>query len=344
LLELARKVLPQSLRRFLANQLFGVTPGVPVTLLDLSARAPAIRGLWSGIALGWVFCFGGTLLTTWLAGTLDGAAPGRLFFLHDNTNLINYTVLCPAYLGLSCAFVILVLQGWNRVRNAPLVRGSSHRAPRLPLAFLALLVVGAAAALTTNYIRECLTPEVYARAAWYASVSADGERSLNIAGIYYTILNFFLLLVSLVAFMAIGVFACTAAEIARALRSSAPSSHLKFEGLQKLLTEFTLAYIVAKLLAVTYMLNAYTWKWEQPHGSFNLPLMVVFLAVVGVLVVSFPRYYVEIEWFQFKVRRAEALTQPVPRESDDIRSLWIRDVAFVIDLFFGLGFITSFLL
>ena len=90
-----------------------------------------------------------------------------------------------------------------------------------------------------------------------------------------------------------------------------------------------------------YIANAFTWKWEKPTGSFNLNAMVWVLVIVGVFVVSFPRYYIEIEWFYFKVRQAEASGSPIPRDSDDIRDKWIRDAAAVVDIVFGITTLIS---
>jgi hypothetical protein len=335
------RLLPESSRRFLRNRLFAITPNVP--LFDLSDRALPLHALKTGIGLGLVFCLGGTALVTWMSGTLYGSAPGRLFFLDDRTNIANYLVICPAYVGLASAFIVLVLQAWGRLRRGSLVQLEEARVPRLPFSVFVFLVVGASAALTTRYILECLDPAIYQRAAWYVNIDSTGHRYLNTAGVFYTLLNFSLLLLTLVAFASLSLFGCVAAEAGRALRSRAPSQELRFEQLQADLREFTLAYVAAKVLAATYILNAYTWKWEDPRGSLNLILMTSFLAVFGVVIVSFPRYYVELEWFHFKVRSAEALGQAVPRDSDDLRDKWIRDVALIVDTFFGISFVTSIL-
>jgi hypothetical protein len=48
-------LLPEWLRRFLSNQLFGVTPNVPTTLFDLSGDALPLRALKAGIILGLIW-------------------------------------------------------------------------------------------------------------------------------------------------------------------------------------------------------------------------------------------------------------------------------------------------
>ena len=89
------------------------------------------------------------------------------------------------------------------------------------------------------------------------------------------------------------------------------------------------------------MINLLTWKWAQPHASFNFYLMRLILSTAGVFVVSFPRYYVELEWYSFKVRAALARGEPLPSQSDDLRDWRIRAVAWVLDLFFGVTFLIT---
>ena len=145
------RVLPEWLRLFLRNLLLGVTPHVPATLLDLPANGLPRRAFKAGFALGLAFCFGGSLLATWISGTLYVAAKGQLCFLKDWGNLINFAIVCPVYIGLGSALIVLVLQASNRLRAEALIQSESPRLPRAPFAIFVFLVIGVSAVLTTRY-------------------------------------------------------------------------------------------------------------------------------------------------------------------------------------------------
>jgi hypothetical protein len=94
------------------------------------------------------------------------------------------------------------------------------------------------------------------------------------------------------------------------------------------------------------MLNAYTWRWSHPQGSYNLILMGLALSFFGVIFVSIPRYYLELQWFWARIAQ-----QPDERY-EDLRSWnlpfigpWDRKptlVAHVLDTLLIGGFIASF--
>lgn len=341
LLRCWRKFVPAWLRDLSTTVLAGVTPNVPVTLFDQAKRSRPVRALVSGLVLGWVFCFGGTVLLTAVNGSLFNSS-GVVGFFGDVPNIINYTVVCPLYLGLSGAFIVLVLQAWNRVRTSPLIQAGAISNTRLPVALLLFFALTISAAVTLNYIDECLDPAVYEQVNWYVDEVVDDDvRVLGAVGVYYVILNFSLLFVAILAVLFLIPMLYIANLVAASLRSEVPSSTLEFSTLREVLREFTLAYIYGKLLAAVFLVNAFTWKMERPIGSVNFFVMASLLTTVGVFVVSFPRYYVELEWFHFKVRRAEARNERAPKQSDQLRDRWIRHTAAVLDTLFGFSTILA---
>jgi hypothetical protein len=48
------------------------------------------------------------------------------------------------------------------------------------------------------------------------------------------------------------------------------------------------------------------------------------------------------EWYQFRVRAAQASGRPIPLQSDDLRGRLVGFVAGVLDLFLGFTFVLSF--
>jgi len=342
-MRLLRFLVPSRIRQFITTLLLGTTPDVPVSLRQFPASSSAPHAFWSGVLTAFLFCFVGTLIATYFGGTLTGEDPTRIYFINDYPNLINYLIICPLYVGLSAMFATLVLQSWQRIYLTD--GGFSTRVVgrrRLPLAVLIALVLGSSAVLTIQYIVECLNLAIYARAGWYVTVdAASGARSIGPVGIYYALLNFGLLSVCLLGFLFVVPYSAIAVDVGRAIRLESVTSRSDFSELRASLIEYTQSYIALKLLAVVLMLNAYTWKWEKPEGSLNFVLLAGVLSVVGVFIVSFPRYYIELEWYYFRVRRAVALGEPVPCHVDDLRGRWTRFAAYAVDLFFGVGFVLS---
>lgn len=338
-----RRVLPERLRATLVTLLLGVTPSVPVTLRDLPSSASARRAFTAGSLVAFVFCFIGTLSLTFLSGTHFGSDPTRVYFLKDLPNLINYIVICPLYCGLATAFIVLVLQTWHRLYvSSPTWSTVLSGRRSVRLGAVVFIVLAASAVLTVRYMTECLDPAIYPAAAWYIQLTgADHSRSLGSVGVYYALLNFCLLTTCLAALAFVGPYLAIGADLSRALRSTKLGSSITFAEFRAGLTEFTHSYIAAKLLAAVLMANAYTWKWERPIGSLNFFLLAAVLSSIGVFVVSFPRYYVELEWYYFEVRRSSEAGLPLPTHCDDLRSRSIRLLAHALDVVFGVSFVWS---
>src|SRR6185295_3379869 len=221
-----------------------------------------------------------------------------IYFYQDRENLLNYAVLCPAYVGCGVAFILFVRQAWRDLSSNALISPPTPvRLSRLPAGVAVFVVLLVASALTVNYIRECMSPAVYANNSWYFDQSLpSGGRGLGVAGTYYVLVNYTLLLISCIAAFCLFPYSVVAAEVSRGIRSRDLTNSIEFESLQYALMNFTHAYIAVKLFVAFLMLNLVTWKWSQPHSSANFYLARLILSTVGLLVVSFPRYYIELEW------------------------------------------------
>jgi hypothetical protein len=217
------------------------------------------------------------------------------------------------------------------------------RSPRLPLGVAFFVVIGLSAALTCNYIVECLNPAIYTRVFWYISrVDNEGRRIMGGLGVYYVLLTYSLFLAALSATIALVPLFAMAAEVGRRFRAPTTNTPVCFDALRTSLSDFVSAYIVAKAFTAVLMLNAITWKWSQPHHSFNFITMGLVLSVVGIFFISVPRYYVEMEWYALSVRRAQAAGESVPTEAGDLRSRNVRLFAHLLDTLLIGGFFTAF--
>lgn len=275
-------------------------------------------------------------------GSWHGTDPHRLYFSSDKENIINYLIICPTYVGLCSQLIVLTILGWNDITSS-----RDDLRPGLPkgsLGLLFLIVIAASAAFSVNYIMECLNPAVYPKIGWWVGfVTSDGVRVLSGLGIYYAFLNFFLLIICLTGMMAFFSLFFLCLRYGDRLSQQPPNSDITIESIRKSLEAFTESYIVLKLLVVTLMLNAYTWKYfSHPNHSLNLTALGLVLTIVGVFLVSLPRYYIELQWFKFRVCRAAALNQPQSMESEDLRPFRARLIATIADSAIIGGFAFSF--
>jgi hypothetical protein len=242
---------------------------------------------------------------------------------------------------LACALITTVIHGWSGLAD---FAGSSHRKgrPALPTGLAISAAILLAALLTSNYIAECLDPHIFARTSWYVTAVLPAHRIIGALGVYYAITNFSLLVVVLLAaFAFISVFSMSICA-GRKLYAWNPADPLSFDDLTMRLTCFTKAYLIAKLLAAVLMLNAFTLKWEHPAHSSSFWAFGAAMTFFGIVFVSLPRYYIELQWFRLQVRIAQSDGKPEVPQHGDIRSFRTQMVVHFLDLFIIGGFVSSF--
>jgi hypothetical protein len=162
---------------------------------------------------------------------------------------------------------------------------------------------------------------------------------LNLSGIYYSLINFGLSVTSFLACLALFGAISAALTIGKAVEASSLADDLTFEKLQAGASSVTTAYFLAKLAAFVYMLNAVNWHRLQEVKTTNLVALFGALAVAGVWLASFPRYFIELRWFEFRVKRAAATNQPCNDCYQDIRPKLIRYLAYILDVLLIGGFV-----
>lgn len=341
---LCKKLIPNHLRNSAGTVLFGITPQIPVSLVStLSKKAPK-RAFMYGALITWFFSFLVIAVWTAVTGMFHGSDPNRVYFGRDGANLINYLILCPIWVGLSVALVVLACQSWVRLTTDPLLSGShGARSPRLPLGLAFFVVIGCSAGFTCNFISECLNPAVYGKVYWFiSSVNETGQRIIGPLGVYYSLLTYSFFLTGFSATVALIPLFAIAAEAGRCFRAPSTTAPASFDALRESLSDFMNAYVVAKALTVVMMLNYFTWRWMEPRHSINVVALGILLTLVGLFFVSVPRYYIELEWYELSVRRAQAAGEPIPIESGDLRSRNVRLFAHLVDSLLIGGFISSF--
>ena len=352
-LKVYHAVVPQFLRRFLKLFLFGIAPDVPVSLTDAWREASLNAVFWIGASLTFIMSF--VIVTVWsaVAGTLYGNDPGRIYFLKDWVNVLNYAVLCPMYIGFGAVLIATSIHGRAKLNALKLPDPAARRQVRRYGSMFLILLIGLGAAFFANaqFMTENMNPSIYPRVYWFVDhLESNKTRVMGAFGYYYGFLNFCLMSFSiLVAATFISQFRVLI-QIGGSLDRLASGETLSTESLRTRLTTFTQSYLAGKLAVAAYMANALAWKTSQTQHSTNLVVYGGILTLFGVVFLSLPRYYVELLWFRLRTARRGS-TDPVP-EYEDLRPLEVgflggfswkpRVVAGAMDALIISGFITTF--
>jgi hypothetical protein len=265
-------------------------------------------------------------------------------FLEDWPNLINYSLLCPLYVVFGTYFVTHI----GGLRNA-LTR--SGLLPALGVADELPTRSGKKWALSVGLIvlSSMLSISFYASELpnyrwlfWFQSISAHGDRILTAHGYYYILTNIFLnlLMVAVVAthFEMFAVSWIVGKGIRKLMteKKPLPESLTSPDDLLRLFKPFTSLYVASKVLVVVVLVNMYTWKAQEPDFRGMLEFTIVFLALMGAAVVSYPRYHVH--YWLYRARE-----QAKPSEYPETRYPWAVGLADFADLLILGGAMTNLL-
>lgn len=337
------------LSRWILSIPYLLAPGVPTTL-HYPTRSKASRaGLCWGWGLAFTFCFMVTLIWSLLIGRAFGTDQTRLYFLHDSTNLIEYFFLCPAYVGLSVHFVVLLAANWARLSHPRgMVNTKALRLPNASAGIGVCLILLISSLVTVSFIRGALDPMVSPKVGWWVDhVAPDNSRVLSSLGIYYALLNFTLLAICVTAALAFLSFFLLCVRFGRMIAQQSVRNSISFAAVREMLSDFNEAYVTLKLLSAVLVLNLHTWKWAVEKETIVFLVLKAVLLIFGVVLISIPRYYIELEWYSFRERRASAHNAETSQDSDDVRgSAWVRGVTKAVDGLIltniGFGFLHRF--
>jgi len=345
-------VVPPALRRFLKLLLFEISPDVPVSLTDAWRDASLNTVFWIAGSLTFIMGFVVVALWSAIVGTLYGTDTRRIYFLNDWVNILNYTVLCPLFIGFGAVLIATTVQGWAKLKTlrSPGPDGEKQARGRRHMFVILLVTLCAALFGNAHFMAENLNVAIYPRVYWFMEgARPDGSRVLGAFAFYYGFLNFCLILFSiLVAATFISQFRLLL-QIGATLDRSSKELTLSTDMLRARLTTFTQSYLAGKLVVAAYMANALAWKTSQRQHSPNLVIYGSILTLFGVVFLSLPRYYIELLWFRLRFTR-RSNTDPVP-DYEDLRPLEIefvggswkpRVVAGAMDAIIISGFITTF--
>ncbi len=322
-----------------------LAPSIPVSLRRSITGAAGLQSAILGAVITLIFCLLVPIGWTIAIGRFSSDKPGNLFLLQDATNLVLYSIVCPLYVGLGCWLAVAVIKGWADIKEFASTLGSKvekpSRATLIKNLLLVILILSMGFFSTAAYINDIMKPDNVPQRYWFMDLSRSGEHILGALGVYYFLLTFVLLIVTLISitlFMSIFV---SVMAVGDALESRTQPTEAELPVLEAKLSTFTEAYILAKTLTFVYMVNFYLWQKSPLGATQNIYVAVIFLTLFGVLFVSLPRYFVELQWYRFLVRSKQVRIDEDVYE--DIRPYRIRTLASIMDDLLIGGFVITVL-
>ena len=344
---------PNWIKRPIKILLFGLSPDIPTNFSNFFRNTKDKKAFFLIWAITFFFCFVVNLILSARNNTLYGIDPSRLYFIQDWADLLEYTILCPTHVAVASLLIVEVFRGITdlnvfndslqskmqldiKSNNKPEYYKSFNIPATLFISFLISTVS------TISFMKESLDINNYAKYFWYVEhITPNGEQILGSFGLYYTFLNFALGYFVVFAFLMYLRIFVASIQIGKSISKIEATSKLQFNDLKKGLTPFINGYLYAKILALLYMFNWYTWQWSNPKNSINVVAFGLALLIVGVFIISIPRYFIQLKWYQLTVRQAKYKRKNSIIAYEDIRPKKVIYIVSLIDILFGIAFITS---
>jgi len=321
-----------------------LAPEVPTSLSRSTVGQVGIRvGAVAALAT-LLFCFVVPAVWASMLGTFSGDDPSRMYFSRDTINLILYLVVCPLYVGLGVWLWIVVIKYSGGIRDYAINLDSQAERNRMSWLrqFLLLTVVMAVSLFATaNYIADITDPARVAVDYWFVKLMPSGDRSIGPLGVYYFLINFVLLTITLISIMFFMSIFSAVFSVGTALQKYEQPNRIDLGVIRLKLEAFTEAYLLGKALTFLYMLNILMWQSSPLGNTENLWIAALFASLIGVVFVSLPRYFVELQWFRYRERTGQ-LPVDDPSQHQDIRPFYVQVSATIFDTLLIGGFIMSF--
>lgn len=255
-----------------------------------------------------LFCLVIPAIWTVVNGTFQGDEAHVRYFRDDIHNILLYTFICPTYIGLGVLLIITAYAGGHNlcnVENQTTCSAISRRQILFQIPLLCVVILGVALTLTSMYIRDVSDVDRIGYVYWFLEETPRGEARLGALGVYYFLLNFVLLLVTLVSLACfMSVFAATIRIANNVKMLERPLTDDVVETFSLRFEIFVRVYYLAKFLIAAYILNFWIWHKSPLGGVQNLYVAHFFLMLVVFLFMTIPIYYLELQWYRHRIRYA----------------------------------------
>lgn len=283
-----------------------LAPNLPKTRIFSLTTRGRWQIFWSAAAVTFLLCFVTTGIWASCIGKFSGTESQVRYFLADWHNLILYAVVCPTYVGLATVLIATVIGGYWELRRLEEEVGSGEleiSRVRWRVPALVLFILAVALTLTSLYISDVTNFDKVGYAYWFVDrIESSSILRLNSLGVYYFLLNFILLLVTLISLaFFMSAFAATV-RVASALVHVQNDSPLIAQSMKTKLQTFVGAYLAAKLQVGAYIINFWIWEKSPLGNNGNIIITHIFLVLIGVFFLAIPRDYIQLQWHRYKLR------------------------------------------
>jgi hypothetical protein len=268
--------------------------------------------LWPGVhilILSFLILFGCTAIWTIIVGQfIPDSALATYHFFEDKGNLINYTIICPVYIVLTICFLRYIGHLRKDIENTNFY--FDYQIARLPVEFSikklvidSLFCILVACIATYFYAVEL---KKYDFVWWFQVITENGEKQFSSLGVFYLSYNFFMLLIVVAVVAAHFEMFAIAIHIGKGIRNiienglEIDDKHFEDKALYSYFQPITHLYTLSKFIVVAFIANMYTWKSQGPSFVGMLELSIAFLALAGVVIISYPKYH--IQYWLYKLR------------------------------------------
>lgn len=329
------RFIPLKIRNFFSKTFFYLSGEIPFSITEFFKHGRIRSAFWSAFILTFLFAFVGQVITTNLQNSFSGEDVGKIYFSDDWKNILNYVFICPMYVGLSTIFFLTLINIRSGAHDLARMLGDQNKDfsnGKMPAFVIMFLVLSMPAIGIVNYIAEVLNPSIYSKEFWFVLKTApSGDRILGMADIYYALVNYVLQLITVLAAFSFAYLVYYAGKVGEIVDSKDVKDEIVFTKLKNHLTQFVYGYLIAKALVATYMINIlYTWPVSNPTESTNFVAAGILILLIGLFIVPFPRYYIQMRWYEFAKQRAEAGFGDYP-SYQDLRTENIQGVSWFLD-------------
>ncbi len=340
LYSLIRDMMPLPLRKFFTYFFFNISPDIPYDLSKRIKEKNYWRVILYGAFIGFVFCFITTVGFCYYEGVLfpsqcqlsQPECINVVFFSKDYVNIIMYTIITPATMGIGLALLLATIMTWRKL-DYVLERERSTLIDWKGFIIVTLIIVVSSIAIS-NYINDVVnTQSIIGKKAndlhfWFLGNPAD-KSVIKPITVYYTILNFLILVFTLAC---IAVFVTAIRPIIK-LSNSISKQHISLEETQENLVErmayFADVYLFAKLLLAITMIHSFVWSWSPLALTNNFNIERGFILVVSIFFIAVPRLHFELEWYRaaisYKQQGVEIDLKPNYIRGSHYYAIWIAD-------------------
>ena len=249
-------------------------------------------------------------------------------FLEDWVDIINYTVICEAYIILGITFLINMYKIEGDLQSSHILFEAvdeNKRRTNISSIISVILIVIISMVVVMSYKNDMEKSDyVY----WYMEKSGN-EFIYGFAGYYYFIISIILMVFILwVGFAHFGLFK-VAAKISLRLKNDIKSKTYKDwedeHAVKNKLAPFSWLIVNSKAFVLVLAINVMLWKWNEPNHDLNYTLSVLVIAIFGIWIFSLPRYYIQFHYLQ--IRKKLNI-----EEYKDLRIPWVLGISSVIDI------------